>query len=240
MPNPIPNLRLTTERAFRLVPSVNGRHRFGGPPMHKGIVPNGCDVPLQLVLELDLTDEQLPVAADRPLKKIPLLYPFKYGGGGPEVQYSVISDSEVKIIYMSDSAADDPESQYLLVDELPELRLELVSLSYEEARTLAYRYYDGYFGPDAADREILDKLNYPYHLLIGGRRSYITNAGEIICRNPECEFYQRQVWFKCLAMVPPIPVDGDTSFWYEFEGGVKFCFGMCYYCGTMIAFNVCS
>ena len=236
----MPNLRLTSERAFRLASSTDGRHRFGGPVRHKGIVPNGCDVPLQLVVELDLTDELVPIAADRPLNTLPLLYPFKYGGGGPVVQYSVISDSEIRILYMSDSTADDQESQYLQVRELPPLRLELVPLSYEQARVLAYRYYDGYFAPDEADREILKQLDYPFHILIGGRRDYITNSGDIICQNPECEYYQRRVRFKCFAMVPPIPVNGDTSFWYEFEGGVYFCFGMCYSCGTMIAFNVCS
>ena len=236
----MPNLRLTSERAFRLVSSADGRHRFGGPARHKGIFPNGSDVPLQLVVELDLTDEQVPIAADRPLNSLPLLYPFKYSGGGPVVQYSVISDSEIRILYMSDATADDPESQYLQVCELPSLRLELVPLNYEQARVIAYRYYDAYFAPDEADGEILRQLNYPFHIMIGGRRPYIINSGDIICHNPECQYHQRRVWFKCLAMIPPIPVNGDTSFWYEFEGGVSFCFGMCYCCGTMIAFNVCS
>ena len=240
MPNSTQNLTLTNEQPFRLMLDGDGIHRFGGTSDVRGAIPHGSTVPLQLVLELDLTDERLPIAADRPLRKLPLLYPFKYGCGGPEVQYSVIADDEIQILHMSDLEPDDPDEQYLQVDELPQVTLKCEPLAYEQARIVYFMDYDGHFQPNDSDRQILSELNDPFYIPLGGRRQYIANAGDIICRNPECEFHDRGVYFKYLAMVPAIPVNGDTSFWCEFEGDVHFCFVLCYYCGTVIAFNVCS
>ena len=223
------------------MPSAKGRHRFGGPCDFKGTVPAGTDVPLQLVLELDLTDKKLPIASKKPIKRLPLLYPFKYGIGGGEVQYSVVSDTKVKILYMSSPKPDAPDYQYLEVDELPLLSLDLVPLTYEEARILAFMGIDGHFRPNKDDRAILKNLEKVSYIPVGGRRDHIPNAGHTRCRNPKCIYNGDYVFFCCLAMVPAIPVGRDTSFWHEYEGGdVHFCFGFCHACGTVIAFNVCS
>jgi len=119
--------------------------------------------------------------------------------------------------------------------------MALEPLTYEQARILGFMSADGYFQPNDEDREILQQLDVNNLIEICGRHDHIVNAPDVICRNPACEFCGRRVYFDSIAMVPPIPIDGDDEFWHEFQGGdVTFCFGLCRYCGTVIAFNVAS
>ncbi len=78
-------------------------------------------------------------------------------------------------------------------------------------------------------------------ILIGGCDQLPVNAGDVICRNPECKFFNRRVWLDLVASIPPVPINGAEDFWYEYEGGdMEFYFGLCRYCKTVIAFNVAS
>lgn len=232
-----PMFKFCNDQPFRLVLDNNGRHRFGGPAIHSGIVPPGADVPVQLVLSLDLTDPLVPIDNERGLSQLPLYYPFKYGMGGPEIQYAVRSDTEIEILYIS-ANADDINEQYLQVKDLPQAMFEIVPLTYEQARILGFLSSDGFFQPNRDDLAILDELDLDNLIRVGNRRNLITNAPDIICRNPTCEYHDCRIYFQTIALVPPIPVDGDDDFWYEFQCGVTFCFGFCYHCGTIIAFNV--
>jgi hypothetical protein len=233
----------------RLIPSRRGRHRFGGPPLHKGVIPKGTDVPLQLVLSLDLTDPSCPITNKFGIKTLPLYYPFKYGIGGSEIQYAVRSDSEIEVLYLSPSEPDSTDRQYLQVDHLPESSFELVPLAYEEARILAFLESEaffphrlrirGHYEPSRADRKAIKKLDLEHLIRIGNQCSGIPNAPDPICRNPECERHESLAYFQAIATVPPIPVNGEDDFWYQFRGGdVRFSFGLCYFCGTIISFNV--
>ena len=234
------SFQLANRRPFRLVPNAAGQHRFGGVCSMDGITPAGTSVPVQLVIELDLTDEQVPVKCAANLTKLPLLYPFKYGCGGPEIQYDVVSDTEVKILYMSDPHPDDEDAQYLELDVLPEVQLELLPLKYEEARILGFRAQDGFFQPNDEDQKILDRLDTDNLIKVGGRRDYVINAAASRCHNPDCTRNGEYTHLEYFAIVPAIAVDGDTEFWYEYEADVDFCFAFCHCCGTIIAFNVCS
>ncbi|WP_442485608.1 hypothetical protein [Aeoliella sp. SH292] len=232
---------LSNSRPFRLVLDENGCHSFGGPAQHSGVVPSGTNVAIQQVISLDLTDPLIPIKSDALASKLPLYYPFKYGFGGPDIQYEVRSDLEIDILHLSDPEPDDKESLYLQVEELPSARLRLEPLTYEQARILGFRRTNGYFQPNDEDREILSQLDVKHLIELGGRHDYIVNAPDVICRNPKCQSYERRVYFDVIAMVPPIPVNNDDEFWYEFQGGdVTFCFGLCHYCGTIIAFNVAT
>lgn len=232
---------ITNRRPFRLVASSSGRHSFGGPSQHSGVVPKGTNVGIQLVISLDLSDPLVPLQNEVGAKTLPLYYPFKYGCGGPDVQYAVKSDSEIEILHISDSQPDEKEWQYLQVDELPFARMALEPLTYEQARILRFMEADGHFQPNAEDRAILDQLDSNHLIEIGGRHNHIANAPDVICRNHACEYHERRVYFDAVALVPPIPVNGDDEFWYEFRGGaVTFCFGLCHFCGTVIAFNVAT
>lgn len=239
MPRSFVKYRRTNERPFRLVAAKEGMHAFGGKCEFSGIVPKDCDVPIQQLLLIDLRDPDVPFAADSPINYLPILYPFKYGCGGPEIQYAVISDTEIEILYLSDPTPDEPEWQYIQVAELPKQPLAIEALTYEEARCLTFMREDGYFQPNTSDLKILKRLGLNSVITFGGRRNYIENAPKICCRNPTCQQHGEPTYFKLIATVPPIAVNGQDDFWYEFQGGgVDFCFGICHYCGTIIGFNV--
>jgi len=102
MPREPVKLSKASEQPFRLVPSNSGVHKFGGRCTFSGVVPGNSDVPIQQLLLIDLRDAGVPFRAEPHTPYLPLLYPFKYGIGGPEIQYSIASDSEVEILYLSD------------------------------------------------------------------------------------------------------------------------------------------
>jgi hypothetical protein len=136
---------------------------------------------------------------------------------------------------------DAKKRQYLQVDDLPGERMRLKPLTYQQARILSFMASDGHFQPNAEDKKILRRLDVSNLIEIGGRHDHIVNAPDVICRNPSCEFSGCRVYFDVIALVPPIPINDEDDFWYEFQGGgVTFCFGLCRYCGTVIAFNVAS
>ena len=187
--------------------------------MHRGVVPPGTATPLHLLLLLDLGDPACPVKAEGGERYLPLYYPLKYGWGGAEVQYSVLSDSEIKIVRLSDDSPGPPDEQYVQVSELPSSPVELLPLSPEEA----------------------SEVGFAEMILVGGDRDLHDNAGTIICHNPACRFHQRPIDLRLIATIPPVPVNGASEFWHEYEGGhMEFCFGLCPGCLTVIAFNVAT
>src|SRR5688500_17368587 len=101
-------------REYPLKRDSSGRHVFGGQPYHKGITPNGSDVPTHRIFVIDLTDPELPFSSPD-LKALPLYYPLKYGIGGPGMQYRIVSESEIEIIHMTDSEPDPEDIAYVKV-----------------------------------------------------------------------------------------------------------------------------
>ena len=235
------NLSLDGRQPFRLVAESDGPHLFGGPSLHQGITPAGSEVPIQLVLTLDLSDIGIPFESNAEISRLPLFYPFKYGSGGPEIQYSVHSNAQIEIHFMSDPEPDEVGSQYLEVSEFPQCAYRLEPLTYEEARILGFMNADGYFQPNDSDRLILRNLDTANLISIGGYHPHIWDSMNTTCYNPKCQFYQQRVNFESLAMLPPISVNGDEEFWYEFQGAyMKFCFGLCRYCGAVFGTNISS
>lgn len=56
-----------------------------------------------------------------------------------------------------------------------------------------------------------------------------------MCRDPECQFFNRRVWLEVVASIPPVPINGAEDFWHEYEGGdMEFYLGLCRYCRTAI------
>ena len=225
-------------RPCRLRLGPAGPHRFGGKPAHRRVTPRGTRTPLHLLLLLDLREPNCPVKSDGTVSHLPLYYPLKYGAGGPAVQYAVTAEDEIEILYLSDETPDPEDEQYVRVAELPSSPAQIVPLRYEEARIVSFA--GGYFQPNPEDRAILEGLTREHDLiLIGGRRRLPETAGDVICRNHGCEFFERRVRLEVIASVPPVPVRGSDDFWHEYQGGhVAFYFGLCHYCRTVIAFNV--
>jgi hypothetical protein len=190
------------------------------------------------MLLLDLADAACPVKSDGAVRHLPLYYPLKYGQGGPSVQYTVLSEDEISILYISEAEPDPEDRQYVRVPELPTSSAEIIPLRYEEARILACA--GGYFQPNADDVAILDELNREHPLvLLGGDAPLPVNTGDVICRNRACRSFNRRVWVDVIARIPPVPINGAAGFWHEYEGGyLEFIFCLCRDCGTIIAFNV--
>lgn len=225
----------------RLVASPSGRHQFGGHADYSGVLPPGQQVPLQLVLLFDLSDPLVPFKGEG-LKRLPLFYPFKYGEGGGEVQYEVVDDKSIRIIHIWEERADPPERQYVQVDELPRMSVALDPLTYEQARALALHDNEPSFDLNAEDERLIRSLKRDPKMplvRVGGGRILNVNSIGLNCHNSKCPCYNRAAAFRAVVVMPPIPVNGVTSFWHEFEGamGLNFCFGICWSCNTILAFN---
>lgn len=225
----------------RLALNEYGMHRFGGPPGHRGAVPPNTNVSLHHFLSIDLLDPNCPFESDKPVRFLPLYYPLKYGFGGPEVQYGVVSGTEIRILYLSPDLPDKEEEQYVKVSELPESQADIIPLAYEEARVLVFT--PSVYDLNREDRAILDRLDYNNFTSIGGRpwrHRHPNRPAMPICRNPECKWFNRGALTSSISIMPTIPVNGSDEFWYEYQGGPDFHFDLCWGCGTVIAFNVAS
>ena len=53
------------------------RHRFGGVPVHSGIIPGGCQTPVHLLCTLDLADPRISLPI-RHVSLLPLFFGFQY------------------------------------------------------------------------------------------------------------------------------------------------------------------
>jgi len=230
-------------RPCRLVPQMSGRHQFGGHSNYTGVLPPGEKTPLQLVMLFDLQDPLVPFRADG-LKRLPIFYPFKYGQGGGEVQYEVLDDESIRIIYISESHADSERFQYVRVDELPRMAFRLELLTYEQARALAMADNEPSFDLNEEDKKLYKDLkkNPALPLVrVGGDSIIDLRNGTQLCHNSSCGYYKKGNGFWPVVTLPPIPVNGTTSFWHEFEdASMHFCFGVCIGCRTIFAFNVSS
>ncbi len=231
----------------RLVLTKSGRHSFGGPATHDGATPNRSKTPLHLMLTLSLADSNCPVQSSQRITRLPLYYPLKYGIGGGAVQYEVLSDSQINILYIDPRRADSPDIEYIHVDSLPPSNAQLIPFTYEQERALLQLQF-GFHPVNAQDLKALDALDYNDMIQIGPNPTIGNgNEGDIFCRNPRCGRYRKRIAFQPVATVPPIPVGGTSEFWYEYDARVaaphvidrplEFLFGLCPHCGTIIATN---
>jgi hypothetical protein len=199
-------------KKFILKESATGKHIFGGSASHEGSVPYPNSAPTHLLFRLDVSEGDSPFSAPN-LKYLPLYYPLKYGFGGPEMQYKVISDTEIKIIHLS-ADQDDGEDASVKVDQFPEVR-------FTSDRSVA-------------DDEVLSFTDFT----IGGELEEHEKFG---CLNPECKSFGKHDDCELIASIPPIPIDGEDEIWWEFEGAyVFFQFCYCRTCDSILTYNTCT
>ena len=203
-------LNIRDNSQFNLDADPSGRHVFGGPPTHKGATPIGSSVSTHKLLTLDLECRHLLFDSNS-FRFLPLYYPLKYGGGGPAMQYSVLSDEAIEIIYLSDEP-DVPDSQYVRVDAFPEV-------NYSIGKQIT---------PD-------DHIDW-FTLTIGGSETLDHSPDS--CKNPKCDLFNQSGQGQLLASVPPIPIAGYDEIWWEFDGAyMLFYFWLCNGCNTIITSN---
>ena len=206
-------IEIAKSKCFPLSIDKNGKHIFGGLQKHNGVLPDDSNVPVHLLLTIDLSDTNIPVNSTN-LKFLPLYYPLKYGLGGPSMQYEVVSDTEINIIYLSDPKPDDPDSAYVKVDAFPEIN---------------------YMAQSPVDENDLDWFT----ITIGGNATLDHESDR--CENPNCPNYHTNTNTELIAAIPPIPIAGHDEIWWDFDGAYMiFYFWLCRGCNTIITCNRCT
>lgn len=192
-----------------LVPCEQGRHKFGGKTRVSGAVPRSADTPIHHLLDLDLADQLLPIRSEK-VTSLPLLFPLWYGFGGPEIQYVVLGDNEIDIVYLSDLSPDVPDDRNVQVAEFPEMMLR----SSQEFAT-----------------EIGRQINIGQDQIVAGEKPF--------CKNTKCRVFSKEE-MKLVATIPPILIEGHPDIWWDFEGAdMVFSFWNCQCCDSIYA-ETCS
>jgi hypothetical protein len=224
---------------FRVEIQESGRHRFGGAVAHQGVVPPGSDVPLHHLLTIDLADLRSPFQySSGSIRYLPMYYPLAYGSGGAQVQYAVVSDDEIEIVHMSDHEPDG-EDAYFQHEQLPKGRAQIVPLTYEELRLSVFMSHSPDVDLDPEDFALWMGMGGNYSIRLGAPPH--VNQADATCHNSDCELFERSFIPEPLVSVPPIPINGVTDFWDEYDNEyIEFRFGLCPSCRQIIAFNVCD
>lgn len=192
----------------RVVPNVEGsfRHRFGGTPVHRGIKPRGNSQPLHLLYTFDTKDPLVPIRVSG-ARYLPLYYGFCYNAGA--VGYQVVSDDEIKILYLETKKVqpDFPYENY--PNEFPETPVTLTPISYEDHKTLVYyltlEEYNLKKHLSAEDRTFVRESGYPFTQLGGIQRMW-QGAPEAPCPNEKCENHKFNCFMEVFAVVWNRPV----------------------------------
>jgi len=220
-------------------------HRFGGPPVHRGVKPHRNGAPLHLLYNFDCEDPLVPIRMTG-ARYLPLYYSFPYNAGA--VGYRVVSDTEIEILYMEtkEVMANFPYDNY--PQEFPEMRVSLMPISYEEHKTLVYyltcedyNLTKEHVSKD--DRAFLKQSGYPFTQLGGIQRMW-QDVPEAPCPNKKCEYHEFDCLMKVFAVVwnQPVPNvylwDDDPDSRDDVE--VQTIFQVCPLCHSIYACNRCT
>lgn len=231
----------------RVVPNAQGsfRHRFGGTPTHRGIRPRGSSQPLHLLYTFDTKDPLVPVRV-RGVRHLPLYYCFPYNAGA--VGYQVVSDDEIKILYMETKQVEPNFPYENYPNEFPETAVSLVPISYEEHKTLVYYLAceDYNLRKDylsQADKDLLKEMSYPFAQLGGIQRMW-QDIPEVPCPNTKCEYHKYDCFMNVFAVVWNRPVP-NVYLWDDHPDTrddleVQIIYQICRKCQSIYVCNRCT
>lgn len=229
----------------RVVPNASSsfNHLFGGMPVHRGIKPRGCSAPLHLLYTFDTKDPLVPVRIPR-VRYLPLYYSFVYNAGA--VGYQVVSDTEIKILYMETKKVepDFPYENYPAA--FPETPVSLTPISYEDHKTLVYYLACEDYNlhrehVSKEDKAFLKETGYPFTQLGGIQRMW-QDIPDAPCPNKKCEYHKYDFFLQVFAVVwnNPVPKvhlwDNDPKSRLE----VQTIFQICPLCRSIYACNRCT
>jgi hypothetical protein len=206
-------------------------HRFGGPPVHRGVIPKRGKLPLHHVLTLDLTDPLVPtVCTGRGVRLLPFYFALNYGVEDCTAQYRVVSDSSIEILHVGRARRKDNSAA--VVDMLPERPFSLVPLTYEEYRALILMEKGGGLPLSKSDHAQLRVIGYPNFARFGGETGSGSGNDRVKCQNSKCRAFRKPVeanWFARIA--------GHASRKKEHsmeDSQTELNAGLCKDCGTII------
>jgi len=228
-----------TERAVRVVPGASKyEHRFGGPPLHRAVGPTKFPFTLHCLYLLHTGDPALP----RILRKrrwLPLYYPLF--NNACEFAYEVVDDNEIKVHLVSDRVQEDFPFEHF-PEELPERRVRLEPLSYDDQKTLVYAFTArdclSKEAISSADRKFVASSGYPF-TQVGGIQYMMQGIPRQRCPNSSCEYAGHSPAREVFAVVWNRPVP-DFLLWGEYMDWSQLIFQVCSKCSTIYVCNRCD
>lgn len=212
------------------------QHLFGGVAGHKGSIPANQSAPMHLVLTLDMRDPLVPLEfVDKSIQSLPLYYPLRYGDGGGEAQYRVVSDSSIELLHINGSEADDEEYPFMV--SFPEVSFSLETIPYEQYRAvLMWEQGKGYTTSPSDERLCHELMPFLYLA-----PDILPPCGKLhwSCRNKKCDWFDCDAVIQSFARVSAVPTD-DIEMFGEHGTDVEIYFSLCRKCGTIVAQNRCS
>jgi hypothetical protein len=221
---------VTRSQPCQVVFSRFGQHHFGGKLRNFKYTGKPVPAPIHHFLTIDTEVSPTPVLFEKS-RYLPLIYPLGYSMGGGEIKYRIVDDATVEIVHLSEFDPEDPP--YIQIEQLPERRASLRPMSYAERRILGTRMIGE---KSLLDRWRMKRLWDGQCFRVAGIRDYIKLSGP--CSDEDGKPRQHcDVWIFARFPATKIPF-GDI--WYEYSWTVDFCFGICFECGCIHAFNQCD
>jgi hypothetical protein len=210
-------------------------HRFGGNVLHEISGKDSKNLKIHCLYMLDCSDPDLPIKL-KGRRLLPLYYPMF--NNACDFSYEVISDKKIKVHLVSDSFETDfPYEGYPIV--LPERKVRLRSLSYEQEKTLVYYYTaenrDAVDALSVQDKGMIANLGYPF-TQIGGIQKMTQGTPETKCTNSKCKCFDSPIGMVVFAVVWNTPIP-DFSIWGEVGEYSQIIFQICNKCQTI---HVCN
>lgn len=223
-------------RIVRASSSVHG-HQFGGGQNYRGAIPSGGDVPVQLLFRLNLRDPMSPIHING-VDWLPLFYSFQYDACA--MGYRILGDFEIEILSVetTEMVEDFPYSQYPAA--FPEVPVELVQMTYEETKVLAFGEYLAKHLPgielQETDRAILDSMGRKC-ARIGGAQVLVQEMPRFRDCPAKCRHYLNSLRPFCTIWNEPIQ---GVDVWQAGGEPIQIVYQVCSECGAIQTENQCT
>lgn len=198
-------------------------HRFGGPPRLRGMVPSGQEVPLHLLVTLDLADPFLRDFGQLPCRNLPLVHQLRYDRWGC-LRYRPVADDAIEIKGAAEGnvLSDWPTENYPLA--FPSTPLVVHPVPEPDP---AYMEEHSWMG----DEDRVVREHQMLRIQIGaGSLSYQCQEDE----PPDCCGPMRLI---CVVPNRPVP---DVCLWGPDGDFVWILFWLCDRCKTIETHNECD
>jgi hypothetical protein len=230
-------------------------HVFGGPPLHRGVVPPGCKRPMHLLFEFDLSDEELGLRIPG-VTRLPLYYPFFHWTEA--VGYRVVSETEIKVLTRGhqERDPDDPESPASA--QLPFRSAEVFDPGFDLLDPEFALSYTGIFPLDSLSKQdqkrMCAAMKQRYHELTGlepprsvaelvyyfGSWPFWQGRPQDPCPDPTCPNHTVEGSMHVLLLMRETRLGAGVQLFDGYGRYTRIIFLICPRCHALIATNECT
>jgi len=212
----------------------------------QGVVPKCHEVPMHLLLQLDMRDPLVPVESEvSDLTYLPLYYPLRYGFGGGNVQYSVDSDDQITILSPLHEEKVDDGREHSFPVQFPQLPVTLTPLAYRHYRAIVMaehgsnHYKDD--PPQKADFALQKEIDTQRMIRLGKRFTPIQGDVWYRCENPRCRYKGKSMRADVFAQFTD-SLTSEISIWSGpgHTSLTEIYFALLPCCSTIITENQCT